>query len=115
MPSTALDGLIAARIREEREYLELSVEEFAAMLSVDADDVEVMESGSAPISAGRLAEVAKILGRSLEFFTGAVPASAVSERTEFLARAAETLSDQDMGELKRFATYLRSRSESQAA
>jgi transcriptional regulator with XRE-family HTH domain len=85
------------------------------MIGISSDDLERIENGDAPVSAALLAEIARALGRGLEFFTGNVSAKTASERTDFLARAAETLSDQDMGELQRFAAYLRSRSESAAA
>lgn len=115
MPSNVMDRRIAERMREGRQFLELTVEELADMLSISPEEVLRMESGEESVAAARLSEVARTLGRSLEFFTGEVTARTASERTDFLARAAETLSDQDMGELQRFATYLRSRSESHAA
>jgi transcriptional regulator with XRE-family HTH domain len=115
MPKNATDLRIAARIREAREYLELSVAELAQMLAIEEGELEAIESGDASVSAARLSDIAKTLGRNLEYFTGKVTAEAASARTEFLARAAETLSDQDMGELQRFADYLRSRSEDTAA
>ena len=114
MPDGVTDALISARIREAREYLELSTAELADMLGMSTDEVEAMEAGDS-ISLARLAQVAKALGRGLEFFTGEVPAASASERADFLARAAETLSERDMGELRRFATYLVSRSEGQPA
>lgn len=115
MPSGVTDALISSRIQEARKYLELTLEEFAGMLGVPVEEAEAMESGLEPIGATRLAEVARVLGRRMDFFTGDVSAIAASERTEFLARAAETLSDRDMGELRRFATYLVTRSEGQPA
>lgn len=115
MPNTLTDGHIALRVREAREYLEISVEELADMLSIAVNDLTDMEAGLKPISATFLPEIAKTLGRSLEYFTGEIPARTASERTEFLARAAETLSEQDIGELQRFAKYLRSRSQGAAA
>ena len=115
MADGVTDALISARIREAREYLDLSIQELADVLGVPLLDAEALESGLTPIGAARLAQVAKALGRGLEFFTGAVPPAAATERADFLARAAETLSEQDMGELRRFATYLVSRSEGQPA
>lgn len=115
MPSSLVDGHIATRIQEAREYLELSVEELAAMLSIEGQDILRIEAGDVEVSAALLTRVAKALGRSLEYFTGDVPAGVASDRTEFLARAAEKLSDQDIGELQRFATYLQSRSHGAAA
>lgn len=115
MPETATDQHIAERITEAREYLELSVEELAEMAGAEAVDMASIEAGTVPVSAALLTEIARVLGRGIEFFTADVPVQKAAERTEFLARAAETLSDKDMGELQRFATYLRSRSESAAA
>ena len=113
--TSANDTRISARIREAREYLELSIEELADMLSIEALELSEIEAGDKSISAAFLPEIAKILGRSLDYFTGEVPAQTASERTEFLARAAESLSAQDIGELQRFATYLQTRSKGAAA
>jgi transcriptional regulator with XRE-family HTH domain len=112
MPSTATEQHIAARVTEAREYLELSCEELAEMVGVEALEIQAIEAGDEQVTAALLTEIAKVLGRGVEFFTGDVPVQKVAKRTEFLARAAETLSDQDMGELQRFATYLKSRSAS---
>lgn len=114
MPSIATDEHIGVRLTEAREYLELSPEELGEMVGMEGTDIEQIEAGSRQVSAVLLAEIARALGRGLEFFTADVPVNKADERTKFLARAAETLSDKDMGELQRFATYLRSRSESAA-
>ena len=114
MPSAA-DLRIAQRVREAREYLELSVDELAAMLEIEVQQYAEIEAGDRPVTAGMLAEISRCLGRSLDYFTGSVTPAAAEERTAFLARAAETLSDRDMGELQRFATFLRTRSKSAAA
>lgn len=115
MPNNATEQHIAARVTEAREYLNLSTAELADMVGVSTAEVEAIEAGQAAVSAAMLTEIGKALGRCIEFFTGDVPVVTAVERTEFLARAAETLSDQDMGELERFATYLKSRSESATA
>ena len=115
MPNSATDQQIAARVTEARDYLELSHEELGEMVGVGAGEIEAIEAGTQQVSAALLTDIAKVLGRGVEFFTANVPVEKAAERTEFLARAAETLSDQDMGELQRFATYLKSRSESATA
>ncbi|WP_334654374.1 helix-turn-helix transcriptional regulator [Sphingomonas panaciterrae] len=114
MPSP-IDLRIAARIHDARVYLELSVDEFAAMLNSQVEEVQAIEAGQVAVTGGMLTQIARCLGRSLEFFTADVPPGAADDRTAFLARAAETLSDRDMGELQRFATYLRTRAEGAAA
>jgi transcriptional regulator with XRE-family HTH domain len=115
MPDNATEQHIGARVMEAREYLELSTAELAEMVGLDFGEIEAIEAGQVQVSAAMLSEIGKAVGRGIQFFTGDVPVEKAAERTEFLARAAETLSDQDMGELQRFATYLRSRSESAAA
>lgn len=98
------------RVAEARQYLELTENELAEMVGVPVAEILAIEAGNEPVSAAMLLDIAKVTGRSIEFFTADVPVQTAAERTEFLARAAETLSEQDMCELKRFATYLRSRS-----
>ena len=115
MPDIGTEQQIGTRVAEAREYLELSLVELAEMVGANPADIEAIEAGQTQVSATMLTEIGKALGRGIEFFTGDVSAQKAAQRAEFLARAAETLSDQDMGELQRFATYLRSRSESFAA
>lgn len=110
MPEIATDHHIALRVAEAREYLELTTDELAEMVGVSSANIQAIEAGNEPVSAALLLDIAKALGRGIEFFTLDISVQAAAERTDFLARAAETLSEQDMGELKRFATYLRSRS-----
>jgi transcriptional regulator with XRE-family HTH domain len=110
MPDAAKVQHIAMRVAEARQYLELTEDELADMVGVPVAEIGAIEAGNQPVSAALLLDIAKALGRGIEFFTAVIPVQAAAERTEFLARAAETLSEEDMGELKRFATYLRSRS-----
>lgn len=114
MPNIATNEHIGARLAEAREYLELSPEELAEMVGMSGPEIVLIEAGDQQVTAVQLAEIAKALGRGLEFFTADVPVQVADERTKFLARAAETLSEKDMGELQRFAIYLKSRSESAA-
>ncbi len=109
MPDVETGRHIANRVTQAREYLEISEHELADMIEVDAGEILAIEAGEKEISAPMLVMVSRALGKSLEFFTADVPAQTVDARTQFLARAAETLSAQDMDELERFATYLRSR------
>lgn len=110
MPDAATEQHIGMRVAEARQYLELTEDELAEMVGAPIGDILAIEAGAEPVSASLLLDIAKALGRGIEFFTSDIAVQIAAERTEFLARAAETLSEQDMGELKRFATYLRSRS-----
>ena len=104
-------AIIGGRIHEAREYLDLSPEELAEMIGMDLLRLVEIENGEVVPEATLLPTFSKALGRGVGYFLGDVDAAAAAERTEFLARAAEDLSDDDMGELKRFATYLKTRSE----
>jgi len=115
MHSVEAEARISVRVREAREFLGLSIEELAEMLGIDPEELEAIEGARQPVTAGFLPALAKTLGRSLDYFTSEIPAQTASERTEFLARAAETLSEQDIAELERFASYLRSRPRGAAA
>ena len=87
----------------------------AEAIGVTAEKLLSIENGEDVADAALLPALAKSLGRGLDYLTGGVAAQDVVGRVEFLARAAETLSDQDMDELERFAHYLRSRSQDVAA
>lgn len=106
------DGtLIGGRIKEAREYLDLSLDELAQVVGIDLHRLMAIENGQDIPEATLLPMFSRALGRGVSYFLGNVDAASASERTEFLARAAEGLSEDDMGELRRFATYLKTRSE----
>lgn len=111
MPDYLEGSPLGERIREAREYLDLSRSELAEMIGLNESRLIEIENGDYVPEATLLPVFSKALGRGIAYFLGDVDAKAAAERTEFLARAAEDLSDDDMGELQRFATYLKSRSE----
>lgn len=99
----------ARRLKEAREYLELSQDEVARELGVPRTAVSLMESGQRKVEALELQRLARLYERPVGYFTGDTEI-AVPARIEHLARTAKTLSGKDQQELTRFAEYLKARS-----
>lgn len=110
MTEKELRDEIGRRVREARSYLSLSQEEVAMAIGIPRSAVSQIETGQRGLDAVELSALAKVLGRTVEYLTGgAEPTKA--ENVSLLARAAEGLSDSDIGELQRFAAFLKSRSD----
>lgn len=102
--------LLGARLREAREYLELSQDEVAKALDVPRSAVSLMETGQRKVEAIELQRLAKLFQRPVAFFTGEDGSTAVvPENVRHLARTAAKLSERDREELLRFAEFLQSR------
>ena len=101
---------LARRLKEAREYLELSQDEVASALSVPRSAISMLENGQRRVEALELKRLAEIYQRPIAFFTGEdrEPA-ALPEAVQHLARTAAKLTDRDREELQRFAEFLRLR------
>jgi transcriptional regulator with XRE-family HTH domain len=99
------------RLREAREYLELSQDEVARVLNVPRTAISLMEAGQRKVEAIELKKLAEIYEQPISFFTNGPDNTApvISETVKHLARTAAKLSDQDREELLRFAQFLQSR------
>ena len=98
--------LVATRLREAREYLGLSQDDAAAALQLSRPAVTNIESGMRKVDALELEQLAKLYGRSVQYFLGnaeTVPDSKIA----FAARTLKGLSDKDLDEVVRFAEFLR--------
>jgi len=111
MSDNASRAEMGARIRESRLYLALSQEEVATTLGIPRSAVSQIEAGQRGLDALELKKLAELLGRSTDFLTSGDTSAAGDERVALLARAAKDLSQTDLGELQRFAAFLRSRSD----
>ena len=101
---------LARRLKEVREYLELSQDEVARVLEVPRTAISMMESGQRKVEAIELKKLAQLYQQSVGFFTGDdMNPPTVPESVEHLARTATKLSDQDRQELLRFAQFLQTR------
>lgn len=97
---------LARRLREAREYVGLSQEEVAFALAISRPAVGNIESAARKVEAIELDKLSALYGRAVDYFlAGEVQPD--DTRVAFLARATKGLSEQDMGELARFATFLK--------
>ena len=103
--------LLGNRLKEAREYLELTQDEVARVLNVPRAAISLMEAGQRKVEAIELKKLAAIYEQPINFFTGesdtAVPP--VPEAVQHLARTATKLSARDREELLRFAQFLQTR------
>ena len=102
---------MARRLKEAREYLELSQDDVARELGVPRTAISLMESGQRKVEALELQKLARLYQRPVGYFTGEEAADGdLPPQVAHLARAASRLSNRDRDELTRFAEYLRARS-----
>jgi len=100
-------NLLAARLKEMREYLSLSQEEVAQMLQIPRSAISLIESGERRVEALELKRFAEIYKCPLDYLTGSPEEeSGKSREIAFLAKAAAKLSPKDREELMRFAEFL---------
>ncbi|MDO9345525.1 MAG: helix-turn-helix transcriptional regulator [Pseudomonas sp.] len=99
---------IGDRLRQAREYVGLSQDEVASMLGLSRPSITNMELGVRKVEALELSKLAKLYHRTFEYLlTGSEPAADGPEQLAFLARAVKGLSDKDLGEVARFAEFLK--------
>jgi transcriptional regulator with XRE-family HTH domain len=97
---------LAQRLREAREFVGLSQEEVATALGISRPAVTNIESGARKVEAVELDRLSALYGQSVEYLlNGEVQKS--DARLAFLARATQGLTERDLGELERFASFLR--------
>jgi transcriptional regulator with XRE-family HTH domain len=110
-PSKHVDRqLLTRRLKEAREYLELSQDEVARWLNLPRSAISLIEAGQRKVDAIELKKLAEIYQRPIGYFTGEEGAPApLPEAVQHLARAAAKLTDQDREELLRFAQFLQSK------
>lgn len=104
------DKKLVARLKEAREYMGISQEKVATYLGVPRSAVSEIESGKRSVSALELQRLAKLYQKSVGWFTDDVIQGAPPE-IEYLARTAAELSQNDRGELQKFAEFLKAKSE----
>ncbi len=101
---------LGARLREAREYLDLSQDEVARILGLPRPAISRVESGLRKVEVFELKKLAELYQRPLSYFTGDdVPKAAASEVIQHLARTASDLTESDQAELLRFAEFLSSK------
>jgi transcriptional regulator with XRE-family HTH domain len=103
--------ILASRLKESREYLDLSQDEVARILGIPRTAISLMEAGQRKVDAIELKQLAEIYQRSIDYFTGGAdaPIPSVPESVQHLARTAAKLSARDREELLQFAQFLQAR------
>ena len=100
-------AVLAARLKEMREYLALSQEEVSQMLKIPRSAISLIENGERRVEAVELKRFAEVYQCPVDHFTGVSgKGDATSPDIAFLARAAAKLSPEDREELLRFAQFL---------
>ncbi|KAF1704746.1 transcriptional regulator [Pseudoxanthomonas kaohsiungensis] len=103
-----LRAAMAQRLREAREYVGLSQEEVAQALGVSRPAVTNIETGNRKVEAVELDKLATLYRQSVTFLlSGEDAVGAVPAQVQFLARAVKGLSQKDMEEVARFASFLK--------
>jgi len=101
---------LASRLKEAREYLELSQDEVGRALQLPRTAISMIESGQRKVDTIELKKLAEIYQRPISFFTGEDKGSAALPKdVEHLARTAAKLTERDREELLRFAQFLQTR------
>lgn len=102
--------MLGTRLKDAREYLDLSQDEVARILGVPRSAISLMEAGQRKVDALELKKLAELYQRPLGYFTGEVGEEPKALKTvQHLARAASKLSDRDREELLRFAQFLQAK------
>lgn len=102
--------LLGTRLKEARDYLQLSQEEVAKALELPRSAMSMIETGQRKVDAIELKRLAEIYQRPIGYFTGEAGApAAMPETVQHLARAAAALTDRDREELLQFAQFLQAR------
>jgi transcriptional regulator with XRE-family HTH domain len=100
---------LADRLRQAREYLNLSQDEVAKAVGIQRAAISLIESGQRRVDALELKKFATVYNRPGSYFTGEEQSPQLPDEVEHLARAAASLSSKDREELTRFAEFLQSK------
>lgn len=98
---------LARRLRQAREYVGLSQDDVAVSLGLSRPAITHIESGTRRVEAVELETLSQLYGRSVQFLLGGV-FEEDTPKVAFLARATQGLSERDLEELAKFATFLKS-------
>mgnify|MGYP000450361299 CR=1 FL=1 len=101
--------LLSRRLREAREYLNLSQDEVAKRIGIARAAISLIESGQRRVDALELAKFARVYQRPVSYFTSKEGDSEIPTDVAFAARAIHGLSKNDLQEVARFADFLRTR------
>jgi transcriptional regulator with XRE-family HTH domain len=102
-----LQAQLAARLKEVREYLNLSQQFVAEQTGVSRSAISDIERGVRKVDSLELRRFARLYRYPVTYFLEGEKEPATDATLNALARAAEDLTEQDRQEVVRFATFLR--------
>lgn len=100
---------IGERLKNAREYLDLSQDEVATSLGLKRPAISKIENGKRKVDAVELAQFSNLYEQSIESLTGTAPDVPLPSNVKALARAATDLSEGDREKLLVFAKFLQNR------
>ena len=100
---------IAQRLKEMREYVDLSQDEVSQLVNIPRPAISLIESGERKVEVSELMRFADAYHCTLEQLTGSESGEKVNHKAAFLAKAVAKLTETDREELLRFAEFLGNR------
>lgn len=101
---------IGSRLKEAREYLNISQEEAAKWIGIARSAISLIESGSRKLETTELSSLAKLYQKPASYFIDGKSQGLESDDIKALARSYSGLSDEDKTELLQFSEFLSMRS-----
>jgi transcriptional regulator with XRE-family HTH domain len=105
--------VIGAKLREARDYLQISQEEAAAAANIPRSAISLIESGQRKLDLVELMSLAKLYQRPMAYFTEESYSVAQDPGAAVFARKYSELSESDRKELTQFAEFLLMRKKSE--
>jgi transcriptional regulator with XRE-family HTH domain len=103
---------IGIRLREAREYVNLSQQEVSDKTGIPRPSISAIENGKRGVDVSELERLASAFGLPASYFLSDTSTDEQPPEMRALFRATSKLSDDDVQEVLRFAEYLRFRKKS---
>jgi transcriptional regulator with XRE-family HTH domain len=98
--------VIGAKLKEAREYLDISQEDAAKHVGINRPALSLIENGQRKLDSVELIALAKLYQRPIAYFTEENFSVEPNPNAAVFARRYESLSEADKKELENFAAFL---------
>lgn len=98
--------IIGTKLKEAREYLDISQEDAANRIGINRTALSLIENGQRKLDTVELMALAKLYQRPVAFFTDQDFSVEPNPNAAVFARNLESLSENDRRELENFAEFL---------
>jgi transcriptional regulator with XRE-family HTH domain len=98
--------IIGTKLKEAREYLDISQEDAANRIGINRPALSLIENGQRKLDTVELMALAKLYQRPVAYFTDQNFSVEPNPNAAVFARNIEKLSDNDRKELENFAAFL---------